>query len=205
VLSKLPKLNFKAVFTFILFSSLAQAQNSNPNAEIEEAPSAKKTLVGLDMGVVQLDTDAASVTGLLFNLEGKYGFSESWAIGLVGAQSYNISGFTSIYTSIAVKLSYALWGSQVRDTNSVSISDSLVANTTDFSVSGLYLEPSVRQVFFNGSTRAVPLSGVGLDVNYQFGSSDDWVYRLGFGYEMLSNGVATLSPMRFHFGILYWL
>lgn len=138
--------------------------------------------------------------GFLYGITKKIGFTGS-ARQAFSAQS----NFSSMFTELAIGLSYAITGSFFRDFSEVRLGGKLVSVARDHTPGGLRFTAVANQYFLNSSNNVIGLSGVGGSLVWEMPTEREWTWFIGGRADVASNGSIVIFPIQGFAGISLWL
>lgn len=138
--------------------------------------------------------------GFLYGLTDKLGFT-----GQVRQAFAQQTGFSSMFSELAVGLSYAITGSFFRDAEEVVLGSQTVSKSLEYDRGGFRATLVANQYFLNASNNVIGLSGLGLGFTWDAPTKGIWTWHLGLRGNIASNGSVLIYPIQILAGISYWL
>lgn len=129
-----------------------------------------------------------TLNGLDINLGMNYALDDRLAIEGGAHQAFSFSGFSAMYSTLELGLSFAVWGSQIRHRRKVKVSGLEVATGVESTQSALIVGAMAKQYFFNGSSSVLPFSGLGISVLYRLPSTTTSNLGVGVSTDFIANG-----------------
>ncbi|MEI8027598.1 MAG: hypothetical protein WCI18_14725 [Pseudomonadota bacterium] len=128
---------------------------------------------------------------------------QNWCVGGGIGQAYSYDkSLQTLFTSLDVSLWYSLWGKFTQDTQLWRDSRGIIANYTESKTGGLRFGFGSQQYFFNSASGAIPFSGFGAKLLYEFGLDLDVDFAMGIEYSRLINANYTMTSSRGIFSIV---
>jgi len=196
------------LLTWCWLTPNAWADDLNPEnkANVADHDDVSRLRLYLAPGYFMFSRDDVSASG--FSAAGgiHYGITERWGIAAGYRQAYSSQEqFTSLFSQIDFRASYAIFGSQVLHRNTTRLNDWKVAEYSMHNAGGLIAEAAISQYYFSGSTSVVSFSGPGLGLRYEFPSASLHNWVVGARFDRVTNSRYVLYSYELLGGIYLWL
>lgn len=216
MIKKQPKLTHTFALSIFLLALLAPMKTWGESTKEEfanEASEGVKERIEMSKLRFQLGPSFTSIRSSSSSLSGVgatgaflISLHENWQAGFGMQQVFSTSSFSTLATSLDLRILYALTGTLMPKKTYRSMQDKDVAVSTEHNVGGIRLQLSISQNFVKfSSTSSLPYAGIGGGFQYDFPSSTLGNFYLGSRVERLSNGGTTLYPIQFQGGFALWL
>jgi hypothetical protein len=154
----------------------------------------------------QANTASIHISGPAVGVGFLYGASRSIGVVGIARQAFSSqSQFSSMFSELALGLSYAITGSLLREGEEIRLNGKVVVQSRDHSSGGLRITVLANQYFLNASSTVVGLSGLGSSLIWEAPSTAAWSWHIGARADIASNGKIVIVPIQGFLGISYWL
>ena len=146
----------------------------------------------------------SSISGPSIGFGVRYGLNEKVSIGGAVKQNFSSLGASASFTSIELNSYYSQSVSMIKKDQKFKVNNEAVLEGLKTGNNGVLYGLHVSQYIFNGTNAALPLTGLGTSVNYEFNTSN-MSYSVGGRLDYLVNGDTTITPITISIGVGFWL
>lgn len=178
---------------FLGFASVAWAEASEINKEQKQASfRVRASIAGYRYTIAE-----TSLWGQGPEVSFEKAIGQNWCVGGGFGQAYSYDqSLQTLFTSIDVSLWYSLWGQFTQDTQLWRDSRGFIASYSESKTGGLRFGLGTQQFFFNSASGAIPFSGFGVKLLYEFGLNFPVDIALGAEYSKLINPNYNMTSLR---------
>lgn len=146
----------------------------------------------------------SSISGPSVGLGIRYGLNQRFAVGGTIKQNFSSLGASASFTSIELNAHYSLSVLMLKTDKKVRLNHESIMEGLASRKSGLVYGLHASQFIFNGSSAALPLTGLGASLNYELNTRKA-TYSIGGRMDYLINGDTSVTPLTISIGIGFWL
>ncbi len=185
--------------------SETKAINSDDSENLQHRVEQKRFrfLLGFEVGQIKKDADRT----IAYGGQGMFliSLSRRFQVGFGMRQTFNSRAVSVVYSTLDMRLDYALTGSLLLEKSSSSIAGKEVLASSINNNGGLRAYAALSQYFLKLNAVESQNSSVGLGVYYDFPSESTINYYLGARVDRINLGSSPVYPAQLYFGLSFWL
>ena len=185
-----------SLYLILFFGQSALAQNKEiTQFQLIEDSEAMGLLISADYYNYDLDSINLSSSGLGFGIEIPI---RSWLnLGILSQQAFSSQdNFATLFTTFAFRAQFALSGNFKHADHEFISNSRRYLKFESHNPGGFRAAIGMKQSSFNTSESAVPYSGFGGQLAYDFPQWGSTVYRIGIDFDRLTNSANIITSRR---------